>query len=100
MDKGTPHYKLSLIQTEVARLGLRAFTATAHYGGLSMGLSENGMLAVIANLGRNDFRKSMTTYANNRVWQDVYNAATPCADAYIKFTLRADGAIVISFKRL
>jgi len=40
----------------------------------------------------------MTTYADNRVWQDVYHAATPVRkEAYIKITLR-DAAPVIQFK--
>jgi motility quorum-sensing regulator/GCU-specific mRNA interferase toxin len=56
------------------------------------------MLAVVASLGRRDFFKSMTTYADHRVWQDVYHAATPLRkEAYIKLTLR-DGAPVIQFK--
>jgi hypothetical protein len=42
--------------------------------------------------------KSMTTYADHRVWQDVYHVATPVRkDAYIKITLR-DAAPVIQFK--
>jgi len=56
------------------------------------------MLAVIAALTRRDFYKSMTTYADSRVWQDVYCAMTPVRkEAYIKITLR-DGAPVIQFK--
>jgi motility quorum-sensing regulator/GCU-specific mRNA interferase toxin len=40
----------------------------------------------------------MTTYADHRVWQDVYHVATPIRkDAYIKITLRA-AAPVIQFK--
>jgi len=40
----------------------------------------------------------MTTYADHRIWQDVYHAATPARkDAYIKITLR-DAAPVIQFK--
>jgi len=40
----------------------------------------------------------MTTYADHRVWQDVYYAETPVRrDAYIKITLR-DMAPVIQFK--
>jgi motility quorum-sensing regulator/GCU-specific mRNA interferase toxin len=40
----------------------------------------------------------MTTYADHRVWQDVYDAATPVRkNAYIKVTLR-DAAPVIQFK--
>jgi len=32
--------------------------------------------------------------------QDVYHADTPAGKAYIKLTLRADGAPVIQFKEL
>jgi len=40
----------------------------------------------------------MPTYADHRVWQDVYHAETPVGrEAYIKITLR-DGAPVIQFK--
>jgi motility quorum-sensing regulator/GCU-specific mRNA interferase toxin len=42
--------------------------------------------------------ETMTTYADHRVWQDVYHAATPVRkEAYIKITLR-DAAPVIQFK--
>jgi hypothetical protein len=51
-----------------------------------------------ASLSRREFYKSMTTYADHRVWQDVYHATTPVRkDAYIKITLR-DAAPVIQFK--
>lgn len=67
-------------------------------GGRDMGLTSAEMLAVVAALTRRDFHKSMTTYADHRVWQDVYIAGTPARkDAYIKVTLR-DGAPVIQFK--
>jgi motility quorum-sensing regulator/GCU-specific mRNA interferase toxin len=47
---------------------------------------------------RREFYKSMTTYADHRVWQDVYHAATLIRkDAYIKITLRA-ATPVIQFK--
>ena len=63
-----------------------------------MGLTTAEMLTVIASLSRRQFHKSMTTYADHRIWQDVYHAATPVRkDAYIKITLR-DGAPVIQFK--
>jgi motility quorum-sensing regulator/GCU-specific mRNA interferase toxin len=40
----------------------------------------------------------MTSYADHRIWQDVYHAATPVRkEAYIKITLR--GTVpVIQFK--
>ena len=98
MEKRTPHYDLGRVQLEVARLGPAAFTKTALDGGRTMGLTTVEMLAVIASLSRREFYKSMTTYADHRVWQDVYHAATPARkDAYIKITLRGT-APVIQFK--
>lgn len=98
MEKRTPHYDLARVQADVARLGAAAFTKTALDGGRTMGLTTAEMLAVIASLTRRDFYKSMTTYADHRVWQDVYYGATPVRkDAYIKITLR-DAAPVIQFK--
>jgi motility quorum-sensing regulator/GCU-specific mRNA interferase toxin len=98
VEKRAPHYDLARIQAQVARLGVAAFTKTALDGGREMGLTSGEMLGVIASLSRRNFYKSMTTYADNRVWQDVYHAATPIKkDAYIKITLR-DEAPVIQFK--
>lgn len=98
MEKRRPHYDLARTQADVARLGAAAFTKTALDGGRAMGLTSAEMLAVIASLTRRNFYKSMTTYADNRVWQDVYHAATPVRkEAYIKITLR-DAAPVIQFK--
>ena len=98
MEKRTPHYNLKGIQAAVVRLGAAAFTKTALDGGRTMGLTMSEMLAVIASLTRRDFYKSMTAFADHRVWQDVYHATTPVRkDAYIKITLR-ELAPVIQFK--
>ena len=98
MEKRTPHYDLARIQADVARVGVAVFTKTALDGGRDMGLTSAEMLAVIASLTRRAFYKSMTTYADHRVWQDVYHATTPVRkDAYIKVTMR-DTAVVIQFK--
>jgi motility quorum-sensing regulator/GCU-specific mRNA interferase toxin len=100
VDKRTPHYDLARVQADAARLGPAAFTKAALDGGRMMGLTTLEMLAVIAALSRRRFYKSMTTYADHRVWQDVYHAPTPVRrDAYIKITLR-DTAPVIQFKEL
>ncbi len=98
MEKRTPHCDLARVQADVARLGAAAFTKTALDGGRAMGLTSTEMLAVIAALTRRDFYKSMTTYADHRIWQDVYHAATPVGkEAYIKIALR-ETAPVIQFK--
>jgi motility quorum-sensing regulator/GCU-specific mRNA interferase toxin len=98
VEKRTPHYDLAPVQADVARLGVAAFTKTALDGGRAMGLTSAEMLAVIAALTRRNFYKSMTTYADHRIWQDVYYPATPARkEAYIKVTMRGT-APVIQFK--
>ena len=39
----------------------------------------------------------MTTHADHRIWQDVYCAATPVGDVYVKLTVIED-VLVVSFK--
>lgn len=93
-----PHYPLARTQALVARLGVAAFTKTALDGGHAMGLTMTEMLDVVADLGRKDFYKSMTSHADHRVWQDVYHVETPVGrTAYIKLTMVA-GRPVIQFK--
>lgn len=78
----------------------RLFTRAALHGVGDMGLTLVQAIAAIQSLVAGNFHKSMTTYADHRVWQDVYHAATPDGLAYVKFTLRDDGSVVISFKEL
>jgi len=101
MEKRTAHYNLDAIKAVVAKDGIRTFTRTARRGVALMGLSAAQAMEVVMGLTRSMLYKSMTTYANHREWQDVYHA--PCPNgrtAYIKFTLRDDGAVVIQFKEL
>lgn len=98
MEKRVPHHDLAMVQALVIRVGAAAFTKAALDGGRTMGLTSAEMLAVVAALSRRHFFKSMTTYADHRIWQDVYHAPTPVRrEAYIKITLR-DAAPVIQFK--
>lgn len=98
MYKGVPHYSLPAMQSAVAVAGIQAFTVLARRGGREMGLTVAGMLSVIASLNRGNFYKSMTSYRDNTVWQDVYHAVCPNGKiAYIKLT-KVEDRIVIQFK--
>jgi motility quorum-sensing regulator/GCU-specific mRNA interferase toxin len=98
MEKRLPHYPLAVLQSHIAEQGVMVFTATALFNAAAMGLSEKSALVVLASLTRAMFYKSMTTYADSSVWQDVYHAPTPNGKvAYIKLTLQ-QGAVVIQFK--
>jgi motility quorum-sensing regulator/GCU-specific mRNA interferase toxin len=65
-----------------------------------MGLTVQEMIETVCNLNARCLYKSMTTYADATIWQDVYHADTPAGKAYVKLTLREDGAPVIQFKEL
>lgn len=41
----------------------------------------------------------MTSQADHTVWQDVYHAATPLGDVYLKLTV-VDDLLIVSFKEL
>jgi motility quorum-sensing regulator/GCU-specific mRNA interferase toxin len=98
VDKLKPHYDLASVQALVMELGVLALTKTAIDGARALGLTSSEALAAVAGLSRRQFYKSMTTYGDARVWQDVYHAPLPDRRiAYVKLCLVADRP-VIQFK--
>ncbi|OWO82021.1 hypothetical protein B5C26_10410 [Photorhabdus luminescens] len=57
------------------------------------------MLAVVMALTPADFYKSMTTYSDHTVWQDVYRPSIQAGDVYLKLTV-IDDVLIVSFKEL
>ena len=98
MEKHRPHYRLTEIQQIVLSRGLDAFTRTAIDNADAMGLSDVQMIKTVLDMTKSCFYKSMTTHASSKVWQDVYHPNTVKGLAYVKVTLRDDGAVVIQFK--
>jgi motility quorum-sensing regulator/GCU-specific mRNA interferase toxin len=98
MAKRNPHYYILAIQTAVRLRGADAFTASALIGAQAMGLEIAEVIDVVCSMRRADFYKSMTTHDSSQIWQDVYHPETPSGTAYVKVTLRKNGAIVIQFK--
>lgn len=74
-------------------------TKIARAGALALGFSYSEMLAVVMALQPSDFYKSMTTYADHRIWQDVYRPKTAAGDVYLKLTV-VDDVLIVSFKEL
>lgn len=99
MEKRKPNYLLSEVLAIVAANGVDAFTQTALHGAWDLGLTSDGAVAVVLGLRQTNFYKSMTTYADHRIWQDVYHADLKSGlKVYIKLTLRENGIVVIQFK--
>lgn len=57
------------------------------------------MFEEILTLERGEFHKSMTTYENHAVWQDVYRHASRVGMLYVKLTVLGD-VLIVSFKEL
>jgi motility quorum-sensing regulator/GCU-specific mRNA interferase toxin len=57
------------------------------------------MVAIVLTLTPKDFYKSMTTYSDNTIWQDVYRPTTEYGDIYLKLTV-VDDVLIVSFKEL
>lgn len=74
-------------------------TRSARMGATALGLELSDMLRVVLALTPSDFYKSMTSYADHTVWQDVYRPSTQAGDIYLKLTV-IDDVLIVSFKEL
>ena len=54
---------------------------------------------MVQALTPSDFYKSMTTYSDSKVWQDVYRPTTKAGEVYLKLTV-IDDVLIVSFKEL
>ncbi|WP_321790911.1 type II toxin-antitoxin system MqsR family toxin [Burkholderia pyrrocinia] len=96
MEKNTPHCKLSRVRTLIESGNVR-LTASAVFGARQLGFTEREAVGVVMSLTAVDFSKSMTTYADHTIWQDVYRRRTVHGDVYLKLTV-IDDVLIVSFK--
>jgi motility quorum-sensing regulator/GCU-specific mRNA interferase toxin len=100
--KSKPSHKLDDVKQRVTVNRASAFTKSSRDGIDNLGMVLNDAIKIISELSeKQHFYKSMSTYTNSAIWQDVYYTenqdGTPI---YIKFTLHCDRPVtVISFKR-
>ena len=74
-------------------------TISARHGIKTVGLSIDDVLEVVQSLNSSNFYKSMTTYSDHRVWQDVYHAEWENKFLYMKFQQLGE-YFIVSFKEL
>jgi motility quorum-sensing regulator / GCU-specific mRNA interferase toxin len=98
MGKNTPHCKLTRVKALI-ETGKVRMTASAVIGARQLGFTETGVVEVVMSLTTVDFYKSMTTYADHKIWQDVYRPSTVYGDVYLKLTV-IDDVLIVSFKEL
>lgn len=98
MEKRTPHYALDSIKATFTTAASLRMTRTAQDGALSLGLLLADVVRIVQCMAREQFYKSMTTFGDHRIWQDVYHVPFEGLVLYVKFTTDAQGYLVISFK--
>lgn len=98
MEKRTPHTKLSVVHSMTRASGF-AITKSALAGADALGIGYDEIQEILLALVPSNFYKSMTTYADHQLWQDVYHVATMAGDVYLKLVV-VDNVLVVSFKEL
>ncbi|MBE9199171.1 MULTISPECIES: type II toxin-antitoxin system MqsR family toxin [unclassified Nodularia (in: cyanobacteria)] len=98
-DKRKPTYDLEAFKAVAGTLnGLNA-TGSAIKGAASIGFGRTEIVATIQTMKKSHFYKSMTSYADHRIWQDVYHVPSEIGVLYIKFTADAvTEFLLLSFK--
>lgn len=97
-EKKVAHYPLEDVFACIAGNDVRA-TNTAYDGADDLGIETlHEMCAIIKKLTVGDLHKSMTTHADDTIWQDVYRPFIDAkTQAYIKLTI-TNGLLIVSFK--
>lgn len=99
MEKLKPHYSLADVKAAFANPATLNRSFMSKQGADALNMDDEAVVAVIQALKGADFEKSMTSYANSRVWQDVYVPTLSGTKLYVKITIDAMGApFLISFK--
>ncbi len=85
VEKRRPAHDLGAFKSAVAadRAGV---TQTAIRDARALGFGYQDMKTAIAAMERGQFVKSMTSYADHRLWQDVYHVRHEGLVLYVKFT--------------
>jgi motility quorum-sensing regulator/GCU-specific mRNA interferase toxin len=68
---------------------------SAAEGAEALGMDELEVSGVVASLTAGDFDKSMRSNVNPAVWQDVYRPVVRNRELYVKFTLDAQGQLLL-----
>ena len=99
MEKRRPTYDLDAVKLSIGSVETLAITTSALRDATALGFDRGGIAQTINSLERGMFYKSMTTFADHRLWQDVYHVPSQGLTLYIKF--QADVVTefsVVSFK--
>lgn len=98
MEKRTPTYDLEGFRERFRSVRSLRMTRTAQNTAFESGLSLADVVLVVQSMKRAHFYKSMTSYADSRVWQDVYRVPWFGRVLYVKLTVDQVGRLILSLK--
>lgn len=94
MEKFNPSYSLSEFKNSDFKI-----TTIAQRTAADLGFNIDGVKRVVSTMELKHFYKSMTSYANHKIWQDVYHVPYGDLILYIKFTQNVVSEfMLLSFK--
>jgi len=85
-EKRQPTYSLETFKAAFSSVERLAVTGTALRSAAALGFGRTEIVETIQTMKREQFYKSMTTYADHRLWQDVYYVPSSVGVLYVKFT--------------
>lgn len=85
MEKRRPTYDLEAIKLTCGTIKTLALTTSALRDAVALGFDRSAVAETIVGIDRTMFFKSMTTFADHRVWQDVYHVPARGLTLYVKF---------------
>jgi motility quorum-sensing regulator/GCU-specific mRNA interferase toxin len=77
---------LAAFKTAFSDVDRLSVTGSALRGAASLGFGRAEIVATIQTMQREHFYKSMTSYEDHRIWQDVYHVPSEAGTLYVKFT--------------
>lgn len=85
-DKYRPTYDLEAFKAAFSTVDNLFLTKTALQTASELGFDRLAILGVVQTMKTAHFYKSMTSHADQRIWQDVYHVPSPVGVLYLKFT--------------
>ena len=99
MEKRKPAYDLDAFKAAFDSVEKLRLTGTALRSAAALGFGRADIAATIQSMRRAHFYKSMTSYADHRIWQDVYHVPSAVGPLYVKFTAELVAEfLLLSFK--
>jgi len=98
-EKRKPTYDLIAFKAACVDADKLNVTGAAVRSAAALGFGREDIAETIQTMQREHFYKSMTSYADHRIWQDVYHVPSPVGELYVKFTADAvTEFLLLSFK--